>query len=212
MVVSSSGPSAGQFPVGRQIDDNERITLRDGDTITVLDNGGTRVLRGAGTVMLAQQSRSSRNNAFNSLTTQRSANRARTGAVRGTGTVLAISNPSLWFVDVQSAGTICLPAEFPVRLWRSDTQAQSTYSVTATEVDTQVTFPAGEMLAAWDLYNPPSEDVTYTIGHGAGSSAVEINFVFLDETPVTAEDMASTLIANGCTAQLDQMSAAMLGG
>lgn len=209
VVVSSSGPSTSSFPVGRQIGENERITLRDGDAITVLDNGRTRILRGAGSFVLSQQSGSSRNRAFTSLTSQRSATRARTGAVRGTSGA-QVSNPNLWYVDVATGGTICLPDSDSIRLWRADTQAASTYSITAPGVETQASFPAGEMLAAWDLYNLPTEGETYRIGHSAG--AVDVNFVFLAETPETAEDMASVLIANGCHAQLDQMSNALMGG
>ncbi|GAA0268802.1 hypothetical protein GCM10009127_05830 [Alteraurantiacibacter aestuarii] len=210
VVVSSSGPSAGQFPVGRQIGGNERITLRDGDSVTVLDNGGTRVLRGSGSFTLASQSGASQNRAFASLTTQRSATRARTGAVRSAN-VGEVSNPSLWYVDVSKAGTICLPADQGVRLWRADTQAESTYSVGTGNMTSRITFPAGEMLASWDASNPPSEGTTYQIGHGSGSNAVEVKFVFLDSAPSAAEELAATLIANGCMEQLNQMSSAMMG-
>ncbi len=210
VVVSASGPSAGQYPVGRQIADNERITLRDGDAITVLNNGGTRVFSGAGTYMLSQQSGSSNNRAFAALTTQRSATRARTGAVRSSGAT-EVTNPNLWYVDVSTSGTICLPAANGIRLWRADTQANSTYSITAPDVETAVTFPAGEMLATWDLDTPPSEGTTYTIGHAPGSQAVKVQFVFLTETPDTPEDLAATLIANDCMAQIELMSSAMMG-
>lgn len=209
VVVSSSGPSAGQFPVGRQIDDSERFSLQDGDTLTVLNDGGTRVFRGSGTYMLSQSSGSSRNRAFASLTSQRSASRARTGAVRGTN-VAAVSNPNLWYVDVTAPGTICISDPANVRLWRGDTQAESTYSITSEGSETTVTFPAGEMLAAWDIYNPPETGTTYNIG--LGSNAVEVRFVVLEETPESAEDMANVLISNGCMVQLEQMSSAMMGG
>lgn len=213
VVVSSSGPSASQYPVGRQIGANDRITLRDGDTVTVLENGGTRVFRGAGTHALAQASTASRSRAFASLTTQRSASRARTGAVR-TGGTTAVSNPSLWYVNVAAAGTVCLPARDNVRLWRADTQAESTYAIAsegAAAAATRVTFPAGEMLARWDAANPPTAGETYRIGHGSNTGPVAVRFVFLTETPEEPEALASTLIANGCLVQLEQLSSAMLG-
>ncbi|MEO5706147.1 MAG: hypothetical protein ABIT10_01355 [Alteraurantiacibacter sp.] len=211
VVVSSSGPSAGQYPVGRQIGDNDRITLRAGDTVTVLQNGGTRVLRGPGTLVLAQTGAATTNAAFASLTTQRSARRARTGAVR-TGATGPVSNPSLWYIDVTKAGTVCLPGTDSVRLWRADTQAESTYAIEpqgAGEAPIPVTFPAGEMLAAWDIYHPPVAHQTYRIGHGSGSSAVDVRFVFLDTVPDTAEALAASLIASGCTTQVEQMALAM---
>ena len=211
VVVSSSGPSAGQYPVGRQISASDRITLRDGDTVTVLENGGTRVFRGAGTHSLGSASTASRNRAFASLTTQRAAARARTGAVRGPGDG-PVSNPSLWYVDVSKAGTVCLPAGGNVRLWRADTQAESTYAITADGAQaTSVTFAAGEMLAAWGTASPPAPGTAYRIGHGGSAGPVEVSFVFLAETPAEPEALASALIANGCTVQLEQMANAMMG-
>lgn len=211
VVVSSSGPSAAQYPVGRQIGNTDRITLREGDTLTVLQNGGTRVLRGAGTFVLAQTGAASSNTAFASLTTQRAARRARTGAVR-TGASAPVSNPSLWYIDVTKAGTVCLPGADSVRLWRADTQAASTYAIEpegASEAPIPVTFAAGEMLAAWDVAHPPAPNQTYRIGHGSGANAVNVRFVFLDTVPATAEDLASALITAGCTAQVDQLARAM---
>lgn len=214
VVVSSSGPSAGQYPVGRQISASDRITLRDGDTVTVLENGGTRVFRGAGNHALNQASAASNSRAFASLTTQRSAARARTGAVR-TGGTTEVSNPSLWYVDVAAAGTVCLPSRDNVRLWRADTQAESTYAISpgvSASAARRITFLAGEMLARWDMSEPPVEGVTYRIGHGSNTGPVEVRFVFLAETPEEPEALASTLIANGCMVQLEQMSSAMVGG
>lgn len=214
VVVSSSGPSASQYPVGRQVGSTDRITLRDGDTVTVLENGGTRVFRGAGSHTLGQASTASRSRAFASLTTQRSAARARTGAVR-TGAVAEVSNPSLWYVDVAAAGTVCLTSPDNVRLWRADTQAESTYAITpegAPRSGSSVTFPAGEMLARWDMSRPPVAGTIYRIGHGGSNGPVEVSFVFLAETPDEPEALASALIANGCLVQLEQMSSAMLGG
>lgn len=211
VVVSSSGPSASQYPVGRQIGTNDRIVLRDGDTLTVLQNGGTRVFRGAGTYVLSQASASSSNDAFSSLTRQRSAGRARTGAVRGAGEVGPPTKPSLWYVDVAAAGTLCLPDPDNVRLWRADTQADSTYAITAeglAEGPIDATFRAGESLAAWDINHPPVAGHSYRIGHGSGANAVDMRFVFLDAVPATAEELAGALIANGCTVQLAQLASA----
>ena len=209
VVVSSSGPSAGSYPVGKQIGDNERITLRDGDSLTVLDNGGTRVFRGSGTFMLSQSSSSSRNRAFTSLTSQRSATRARTGVVCGVNG-MEKTNPNLRYVNVAAEGTICLNDAENIRLWRAGTQAESTYTISSGDAETSITFPAGEMLAAWDIYNPPESGASYSIG--TGGSVVEVTCVVLEEVPEEAEDLASTLIANGCMVQLEQMSNATMGG
>ncbi len=213
VVVSSSGPSAAQFPVGRQIGPGQTFTLREGDIVTILENGGTRIFRGAGNHSLGTASAASRNRAFAALTTQRAAVRARTGAVRSTASG-EVRNPSLWYVDVAKAGTICLPQGSAVRLWRADTQAESTYAISPAQGDNawRVTFPAGEMLAGWNAATPPSPGTAYRIGHGTSSGPVEVRFAFLDTVPGTPEDLARVLIANGCTVQLDQMAAAMAQG
>ena len=78
-VVSSSGPSSAQYHVGQKVSDTARICLREGDIVTVLGNGGTRVLRGPGCFMLASMTRTRRFAAMISG----NPSRARTGAVRG---------------------------------------------------------------------------------------------------------------------------------
>ena len=100
-----------------------------------------------------------------------SATRARTGAVRGVNGAEK-TNPNLWYVDVAAEGTICVNDPDNIRLWRADTQAQSTYTIASQGAETTITFPAGEMLAAWDIYNLPEPETTYSIG--TGGSAVEV--------------------------------------
>src|SRR5687767_1111077 len=116
VVVSASGPSAGNFPVGKSIGNSERIVLRAGDTLTVLDGNGTRVLRGAGTYTLSQQAGPSKRTEFASLTQRRTASQVTTGATR-TGD-LPPRPSSLWYVDVSHPGTVCVTGTDRVRLWR----------------------------------------------------------------------------------------------
>ena len=105
MVVAASGPSAGSFPVGKKIGDSERIVLRAGDTLTVLDGNGTRVLRGAGTFSLDQQA------GAEPAQHLRGADRAplgRSGCAparsRGEDDGTALHPPNLWYVDVAQPG------------------------------------------------------------------------------------------------------------
>src|SRR6187549_3035861 len=98
VVVSASGPSAGSFPVGKSLGNSERIVLRAGDTLTVLDGNGTRVLRGAGTYSLDQQAGPSKRSTFATLTERRSAARVRTGATRFPTEDTAKYSPNLWYV------------------------------------------------------------------------------------------------------------------
>ena len=203
-VIASSGPSASQYRVGAQVANTQRITLRAGDSVTVLDNGGTRIFSGPGTYVLARRSGQAENRAFAALTTQRSADRARIASVRGEGGA-QVTNPSLWYVDIARSGTVCLADPARVRMWRGDPVAEATYSITAPGMSAaQVTFPASEGIAAWGAATPPSEGVTYTIGTS------EVTFKFLAEVPEDPEAMAQALLAHGCTLQVEQLGAAML--
>ncbi len=207
-VVASSGPSAEQYPVGAQIDDTQRVTLREGDTLTVLSGGRTRTLRGPGTFILAQRGGSSDNRALSALTSRRSSSRARTGAVRDPDAV--ISNPNLWYVDVSQSGTICLANPDPIQLWRANTDEPARYSFSRSgtpEEAVEVSFPQREMLGIWDGAVQLREGVTYTVS-GSGTEA-ELNFVFLQDIPTDGEELALTLIEHGCNVQLEQMSRAL---
>ena len=203
-VIASSGPSAAQYRVGAQVANTQRITLRAGDSVTVLDNGGTRVFSGPGTYVLARRSGQAENRAFAALTTQRSADRARIASVRGEGGA-QVTNPSLWYVDIARSGTVCLADPAHVRMWRADPAAEASYAITAPGMDAaRVTFPASEGIAAWGGATPPSEGVTYTIGTS------EVTFKLLAEMPEDPEAMAQALLAQGCTMQVEQLAAAMM--
>ncbi|WP_340587473.1 hypothetical protein [Erythrobacter alti] len=211
-VVAVSGPSASQYPVGTQIGDTQRVTLREGDTLTVLHDGRTRTLRGPGTFVLAQRTTQGRNRALAALTTRRSASRARTGAVRGDGE--EVTNPNLWYVDVAKSGTICLANGDPVHLWRARTEDAEVYSFArenAAEEPVSLTFPEREMLALWESAVQLREGETYAISSNNSRDVAQVRFVFLQDIPEDAEDLALALIENGCTVQLEQMSAALEG-
>jgi hypothetical protein len=214
-VVASSGPSASDFPVGTQIGDTQRITLETGDALTVLDDGGTRVLRGPGTFIPARQSGQTRNRAFAALTTQRSAARARTGAVRNTQTGQEVRNPNLWYVNIAASGTMCLNHSSTIRFWRADTVGAAVYSIAPAgepEQAVRIEFPEREMLATWEVDGGLREGETYSIAMAPKDMASQVEFVFLDDVPDNPEDLAQTLIANGCSGQLEQLTSAMMEG
>ena len=159
VVVAASGPSAGSYPVGKKIGDSERIVLRAGDTLTVLDGNGTRVLRGAGTYSLDQQAGPSQRSTFAVLTERRSAQRMRTGAVRGDEEGAARHSPNLWYVDVAQPGQD-LPRRGRARppVARS-TEGDATYLVRADGGGSHtVTFADGDMLAPWDTRLPAGDE------------------------------------------------------
>lgn len=214
-VVASSGPSAAQFRVGSQVSDTQRITLRDGDMLTVLTSGGTRVLRGPGTFVVSQQGASTSNRALAALTSQRSATRARGAAVRGPEGGQPVTNPILWYVDVNAAQTlkVCLPADYNVRFWRAEYAAAATYTLTMgsmPETATPLNFGEGEMLTGWAGGAAPQAGQSYTIVPAAGGTPTEVSFAFLEEVSADPEVLAQALIANGCTEQLDRLASALV--
>ena len=212
VVVSASGPSAASYPVGRKLGDDEKIVLRAGDTLTVLDSKGTRVLRGAGTYTLSQQTGPSKAGTFALLTRQRSAQRMRTGAVRAGDDGGPVSSPNLWYVDVRSSGPMCLPAADEVRLWRPTTEGAVSYAIrpAGSYAVVSVTFADGEMLAPWNAEALPVEDgASFEISQ-PDAAGHTITFKLFAEVPDKPEALADELIANGCTAQLAVLSSALM--
>lgn len=211
VVVSSSGPSASQFPAGKKLDDNSSITLRAGDTVTVLTAGGTRVIKGAG-VHLVGATGESKRSTFAVLTRQRSATRVRTGAVRGTGPAegAAERSPNLWYVDVSRSGTMCIASAEAVRLWRPGGAAAAAYTLTGGAQPVEVSFAENARDVAWDAAALPLADgAKYSIATADGVSTNVVNFVMLDAVPEEPEDLAARLIDKGCTDQLELLALAM---
>jgi hypothetical protein len=211
-VVASSGPSAGTYPVGAQIGDTQRITLQQGDSITVLDGGSTRVLRGPGTFILATRSASAGNTALAALTSRRAGSRARTGAVRGVEGANPTTNPNLWYVDVEASGTVCLSNVDRVNLWRAPSEEEAVYMIApADDPDNGVTatFAGGEILARWDSALQLRDGATYTIGREGDETPSEVTITILTDVPEDdPEAIAQALISNGCALQLGQIIAA----
>jgi hypothetical protein len=210
IVVATSGPSAGKYPVGRKLADNESIVLAPGDTLTVLDGRGTRVLKGAGTYTLSQQAGPSKSGAFALLTRERAAQRMRTGAVRGDVTG-PVTRPNLWYVDVSGSGATCVPKSDEIRLWRPTSQGDATYTIKPAggSAATQVVFHDGEMLSPWDGKALPVADGSSFVISQPGAAERTVTFKMLDAVPSEPDALADELISHGCTAQLEVLSQAM---
>ena len=211
VVVAASGPSAGNFPVGKKIGESEQIVLRAGDSLTVLDGNGTRVLRGAGTYSLDQQAGPSRRSDFAVLTERRSARRVGAGASRVEPDG-ALYPPSLWYVDAGQPGRFCLADVERVRLWRSSPEGDATYLLRADAGGSHtVTFADGDRLAPWDTkLLPVSNGAVFHIAGPSGGPDKELSFVVLDPVAAEPEALAAQLIENGCTRQLELLSTATL--
>lgn len=214
IVVASSGPSAARFPPGKKLPDEEKITLEASDSVTILDSRGTRVLRGAGTFRVAAPDTYDRSATFAALTRQRSAERVRTGAVRGpNGTPIS---PNLWYVDLSHGGTYCEVDPKIVRVWRPDKDGAASYSVTrqggeeAPASATTLEFRDGVTVAPWDDASVPIfEDATYTIMGPDSAHRVTVTFALLPDENYAPEELAAALMARGCQAQVDLLAASL---
>ncbi|QFT78682.1 hypothetical protein [Erythrobacter sp. THAF29] len=214
VVVKSTGPSASKYPVGMKIDDNASVTLKTGDSITVLTSRGTKVMKGAGTFKVGEKPKATRAR-FSALTRKRAANRVRTGAVRTGNDGGPARNPNLWYVDVSQPGTICLYDLQAVRLWRPNTESIATYALSeaGSSDAVDVTFDVNESVAPLDpalLTVTPGTAYSIT-APGDGSQSVEVTFALLAADYARADQLAEALVAEGCTAQVEQL-ADRLGG
>ena len=210
VVVKSTGPSSTRYPVGTKLDDTATITLKAGDVVTVLTSEGTRVIKGAGTFRVGDRPQVA-SDRFASLTRKRAATRVRTGAVRDVQDE-AITNPSLWYVDITRSGTICLYDLATVRLWRPGTDGTATYRIAGHDADVQaeVTFDDTVTVAALDPARlPVVEGGHYMITAPDGSTSAALSFVLLNEDYDQPDALAEALIAKGCTVQLETLATSL---
>lgn len=210
VIVASSGPSAKQFPVGKKIAASDQITLKAGDSVTILGSGGTRVIRGAGSHRVGAGNAAKRST-FATLTRQRDAARVRTGAVRGDLTG-PITRPNIWYVDVTRSGTMCIADPAAVQLWRPETGGAPVYLVASpTSADhVHVTFAEGATTSTWNAALPLADGSRYSFTSQPDGTSSEVTFAVLDAIPESPEDMAVALIAEGCTGQLEVLSSALM--
>ncbi|HKT85528.1 MAG TPA: hypothetical protein VJQ77_05520 [Novosphingobium sp.] len=207
IVVASSGPSAKTYPPGTKLPDDARITLKASDRVTILDKRGTRVLSGAGTYTVGTSSGPSRTSTFVALTTQRSASRVRTGAVRGSGPDGKPLRPNLWYVDVTSSGPVCVVDAGEVRAWRPSKDGAAAYETepAAGGAAMELSFQDGSMVAPWGGA-PVAEGASYAIAPKGKAPEVKITFRLLPQQDYAPEDLAEALLAKGCEGQVNVLA------
>lgn len=198
LVVRSIGPSSASYPPGKRLPDNARLTLQAADQLMLLDGRGTRMVRGPGTFTAGA---APQRVASAQPVLQR---RARIGAVRGVegGT---LRPPSLWHADIARDETFCLADPLALTLWRRDSTAALPLTVTRVSdgAARRVVFEAGASTAAWPADLPPADGARFRLSRPGVAQPAQIAFRGLGRTPSGLQDMASSLIAAGCDAQLD---------
>ncbi|MGN6496972.1 MAG: hypothetical protein ACTHK5_06480 [Tsuneonella sp.] len=212
VVIASSGPSAAQYPKGKKLADTDQITLKAGDSVTILDASGTRVLSGAGSYRAGGRGEAQRST-FATLTRQRSAQRVRTGAVRGGETDGPIMSPSLWYVDVTKSGNFCVADPADVQLWRPGSEGDSTYEIANEHAPghVHVTFDNGATTAQWSTEQMPLvPGAVYSITGPNGSPKTDVRFTVLSTVADSPEALAEELMDKGCQAQVDLLAAKLM--
>lgn len=210
IVIASSGPSAAAFPPGKQLPDDARITLKAADSVTILDAKGTRILRGAGTFTVGAPGTVTRATTFAALTRERGAQRVRTGAVRGpNGQPIS---PNIWYVDLTRSGTVCVTDPATVRVWRPEKDGNAAYVIAgkAGAKTATLTFSDGVTVAPWDVAAMPvAEGATFTVARKDSTPKTTVTFAVLPQRDYAPEELASALIAKGCTGQVDLLATSL---
>jgi hypothetical protein len=202
LVVRSTGPSAKMFPPGKSLAENGKITLKASDMLVVLDGRGTRTLRGPGTFAAgAAQPAATRSV---QMAAAAPARRARIGAVRSVGTTAPARPGTLWHVDVSKSSNICLADKSNVTLWRADATKPVTLVVAGAGASPKrVSWPAGQATIGWPSDVAIIDGADYRLSWDGVATPTIIKFKSLSAKPAGLENTASSLISNGCTAQLD---------
>jgi hypothetical protein len=202
LVVRSAGPSAKTYPPGKALPDSAKISLKPGDSVTVLGPNATKTLRGPGTFPASSSSAEG--------LAMAAARRTRFGAMRSGDLAL---NPSPWNLDVSQSGTICMAKGRPLKMWRPSSDDAAKLNITpASGKATTVNWPAGKSTIDWPTALPISEGVDYQLAIKDGPSPESVRFSVMPAIPADAVDTAQALIQRGCQNQLDVLVAELGAG
>lgn len=203
IVVKSTGPSAKAYPPGKSIADNSKVALKAGDSITILDGRGTRVLKGPG--VFATTASTATSSTIGALLRNTGTRQVRTGAVRGTGSE-AVRPPNVWLVDLSKSGTVCVAGTESISMWTPPHEEAASLTLTrATDgKSVPIALRAGQSVKAWPIVELPITNGSQFRVSGDGmTNPITLRFVTLGPNPQGLEGTAAALIKSGCNAQLD---------
>ena len=204
LVVRAAGPSAAQFRAGQRLPDAP-VTLKAGDSIVVLDARGTRSFSGPGTFSLAAPSAAAQEVGFADLLVQKPARRARIGAVRAGGQDQGPPTPpGVWALDIRASDTVCVIDPGNISLWRADTAAAQTFTVSRDDgAAATLLFAAGQAMAALPAA-VAGKPARLTISGGRSAVTLTVKQV---AAAADVEALAGTLIEAGCQSQFERLAA-----
>ena len=196
VVVRSLGPSAKAYPPGKALPDTAKISLQQGDSVTVVGGNSARTLRGPGTFPAAGGAQE---------LAMAASRRGRFGAMRSGELAM---NPSPWNVDVTQSGTVCATGK-TLKLWRPKSTDAAKLTITKNGLATHVDWPAGKSTIDWPAAVPISEGTEYQLALAGAAELQTIRFAVLPAIPAEAADTAQALVEHGCQNQLDVLVAAL---
>lgn len=213
VVIKYEGPNSQNYKPGKKLLPMAKISLKAGEVLTVLDERGTRTLRGPGTYSASSAVGAGNvsNTNLATLIKASSVRRARTGAVRGEGLPQQTQlSPNLWYVDIKKSAKFCVADFQSLQLWRSDAaETQSAIAIaSASGGNATVKFGKGRSTVRWPSAITPVDGGRYTIAGPGGADKISIEMVKVDITGEERLDtMASKLLDRGCQVQSELLAA-----
>ncbi|WP_447764567.1 hypothetical protein [Sphingopyxis panaciterrae] len=214
MVVRSTGPSASKYPTGTKLKSSDKVTLVAGDKVVLMQAGKTRTLSGpgsfgaSGTIQVSQ----SMGTTVTRMIAKSPTMRSRGGATRSDIIVAPaeLRAPNLWYLDYREGGTFCVADPATLLLWRPQMDTEELLTIEQAGKSEKVALVNGANFRKWPTDAMPVEyGVDYRLS-GAGLPApVTVRFAQMDAIPDTAEASVETLMAKGCSPQLNRLVDAM---
>jgi len=190
VVVKSLGPSAKAYPPGKTLPETAKISLQGGDVVTVIGPSSAQTLRGPGNFDAKQVALASA-----------AGQRGRFGALRASEVA---HNPSVWDIDVNAGGKVCVAESSKVQLWRADSEAPATVQIRSADGKSQeLTWAAGSALAPWPAALPIKTGAQYSVEWPDGGDSSKLDVVTIGKAPADLVGAAQVLLENGCQKQLD---------
>jgi hypothetical protein len=202
IVVRSAGTKA--YPAGKVLADNARIILKSGESVTILDGKGTRVLNGPGTFSTVVGGGVAQETRVRSILGNSGTRTARTGAIRGTE--VKSRPPSIWQADISTNGTICVATPDKFSAWRPTSTAAASYTVTRISdgKSAPLNFNVAQTYTLWPVAALPVTDrSSFRITGGGLAAPVTIQFVLMGTAPTGLESTVSEMMSRGCTGQYE---------
>jgi hypothetical protein len=213
IIIKYEGPATQTYKPGKRLALTSRISLKSGEILTVLDERGTRILRGPGTFSASSSANAASvsNTSLATLVRTSTVRRARTGAVRGDAKpAQAALSPNLWYVDYGKGGKYCVADFQNLRLWRPDASEAKMLIATdrATGKTASVKLGKGSTTARWPTEIAPADGGTYALSVPGKADNMLLDLVKIDVTGEERIDvMAAKLIERGCMAQSELLAA-----